>query len=118
MKTRFRLASAACVTLALATSFFVPDAAALESPRYTLHLIKVDVRRLADEVASATGKTMIVDPRVKNLVTLETQNPVSANELYEAFVRVLYEQGLLVTETRNGVIKITPRTDTLGLTWT
>ena len=55
-----------------------------------------------------TSKTFIVDRRVKALLTLETEKPVSAEELYKAFVRVLSEHGLRVTERRSGAILIAP----------
>jgi len=108
MKTRSFLASVACIALIVATSAFGSEAANSGPSLYSVHFVEVDVGVLAENVALATGKTFIVDRRVKALLTLETEKPVSAEELYKAFVRVLSEHGLRVTERRSGAILIAP----------
>jgi type II secretory pathway component GspD/PulD (secretin) len=118
MKVRSFLASAAASAV-LATLLIVDaEAAAPRERLIALHRVNVDVASLAEEVARATGKTMIISPAVKVLVSLDTRTPVSAEVLFETFVRVLTEQGLRVTESPNGSIRITTPYESLGLTWT
>jgi type II secretory pathway component GspD/PulD (secretin) len=118
MNTRPVLASVVAIALAAA---FAPSAAMAASPReplYSVHLVKVRVEQLAEEVGLATGKTMIIAPSVKATVTLDTKTPVSAEVLFDTFVRVLNEQGLRVTQDSKGVIRVTTTRESLGLTWT
>jgi len=111
---------ASVVSIALAAALIAPNAIAA-SPRqklHSVHLVKVGVEQLAEEVGLATGKTMIIAPTVKVIVSLDTKQPLSAEGLFDAFVRVLNEQGLRVTQDPNGVIRITTTYESLGLTWT
>ena len=108
MKATFLLAPAITIALAFSTGVFCAEGVPSELSRYTVRMVKVDVAVLAERVGSATGKTFVIDPHVKDLVTLETKGPVSADELYSVFVRVLSDQGLRLTERRNGSILIAP----------
>jgi hypothetical protein len=85
---------------------------------FSVHRANVDFISLASEVARATGRTIIIAPTVKAVVSLDTKEPVPADELFDAFVRVMNEQGLRVTQAPNGVIRITTQNESLGLTWT
>jgi type II secretory pathway component GspD/PulD (secretin) len=93
----------------LATSLYSSEAATSEPRRYTLHFIKAEVPSIAEHVASVTGKVIIVDYRIKDLVTLETSGPVTADEVYDAFVRAMTEQGWFVTVRRDGAVMISTR---------
>ena len=110
---------ASVLSIALAAALVAPNAIAA-SPRgslHSVHLVKVRVEQLAEEVARATGKTMIIAPTVKVTVSLDTKQPLAAEDLFDAFVRVLNEQGLRVTQDSNGVIRITTTYESFGLTW-
>ncbi len=108
------------VAVALAAAFAVSPTmgASPQKTLHSVHLVKVRVEQLAEEVGLATGKTMIISPSVNATVTLDTKSPVSPEELFEAFVRVLNEQGLRVTQDPKGVIRITTTYESLGFTWT
>jgi|JI10StandDraft_1071094.scaffolds.fasta_scaffold729410_1 type II secretory pathway component GspD/PulD (secretin) len=118
MNIRQVLASAAASAL-VATLLATPAMAASPKDRlYSVRLVKVSVAQLAEEVGRATGKIMIISPSVKSTVTLDTEAPMSADALFESFVRVLDEQGLRVTQDSNGYIRIATTYETFGLTWT
>src|SRR6478735_298090 len=112
MRTRVILVSVTCLAAMLATSLYSSVAATAEPRLYTLHFIKADVRSIADHVASVTGKVIIVDYRIKDLVTLETKGPVTADGVYDAFVRAMTEQGWFVTVRRDGAVQISTRKKT------
>jgi len=118
MRTRSVLASAAAFVLLATCGASVVEAAAPRERLIAVHRLNVDVTALAEEVARATGKTMLIAPTVKAVVSLDTKVPVSAQVLFESFVRVLMERGLRVTETPNGTIRITTQYESFGLTWT
>ena len=118
MNTRPFLASVVSIALAAAFAASPSMAASPQKPLYSVHLVKVRVEQLAEEVGLATGKTMIIAPSVNATVTLDTKTPVSAENLFESFVRVLNEQGLRVTQDQKGVIRITTTYESLGFTWT
>jgi type II secretory pathway component GspD/PulD (secretin) len=109
MRTRVVLASITCLAALLATSLYSREAATAEPRLYTLHFIKAEVPSIAGYVASVTGKVIIVDYRIKDLVTLETKDPVTADGVYDALVRAMTEQGWFVTVRRDGAVVISTR---------
>jgi type II secretory pathway component GspD/PulD (secretin) len=118
MNIKSVLASAFSVALAAAFVASTALAASPARPLYSVHLVEVKVQQLAEEVTRATGKTMIIAPTVNDVVTLDTKAPVSADVLFETFIRVLNEKGLRVTQDSNGIIRVTTAYESLGLTWT
>jgi type II secretory pathway component GspD/PulD (secretin) len=118
MNTRPVLASVVALALAAAFAASPAMAAAPKEALYSVHLVKGRVEQLAEEVGLATGKTMIIAPSVKATVTLDTKTPVSAEDLFDAFIRVLNEQGLRVTRDPKGFIRITTTYESFGFTWT
>lgn len=59
-------------------------------------------------VADITGKSFIVDPRVKGKVTIISQEGMPADSVYELFLSVLNVHGFVAIETGDGAIKIIP----------
>jgi type II secretory pathway component GspD/PulD (secretin) len=117
MNIRQVLASAAASALVATLVATSAMAASPKAPLYSVHLVKVSVAQLAEEVGLATGKTMIISPSVNVTVSLDTKASISADALFESFVRVLNDQGLRVTQDVNGYIRITTTYESLGLTW-
>ncbi|GAA0205903.1 type II secretion system secretin GspD [Kangiella japonica] len=71
-----------------------------------LNVRDADIREVVETVARITGKTMIVDPRVKGLkVTIISNNDFSKDEIYNIFVSSIQIHGFQAIE-NNGVIKI------------
>ncbi|PXF64646.1 type II secretion system protein GspD [Kangiella spongicola] len=71
-----------------------------------LNVRDADIREVVETVARITGKTMIVDPRVKGLkVTIISNNDFSKEEIYNIFVSSIQIHGFQAIE-NNGVIKI------------
>ncbi len=75
-----------------------------------LNVRDADIREVVETVAKITGKTMIVDPRVKGLkVTIITAGNVdyTKDQIYNIFVSALQVHKFQAIEA-NGVVKIVP----------
>lgn len=73
--------------------------------RWTVNFNNTDIRELIKFVADATGKTIIVDPKVKGKVEVVSQRPLSTEELYNLFLSILKVHGYAAVDS-NGVLKI------------
>jgi general secretion pathway protein D len=66
-----------------------------------------DLTQIVEAVSQITGKTFIVDPRVRAQVTILSQTPMTPDAFYEAFLSILAVHGFVAMPT-GGVIKIVP----------
>jgi general secretion pathway protein D len=78
---------------------------AADQDRWTVNFNNTDIRELIKFVADATGKTIIVDPKVKGKVEVVSQRPLSTAELYDLFLSILKVHGYAAVDA-NGVLKI------------
>ncbi|MET0103295.1 MAG: type II secretion system secretin GspD [Sedimenticola sp.] len=74
----------------------------------TLNLNNADIRAFISTVSEMTGKTFIIDPRVKGNVTVVSAAPVAPDSIYEIFVSVLKVHGYAVVPSGEA-IKILPQ---------
>ncbi len=71
-----------------------------------MNMRDADMRELVEAVSRITGKTMILDPRVKTIkVTVLSQTDMNEEEIYSLFLSILEVHGLAAVES-DGVIKI------------
>jgi general secretion pathway protein D len=66
-----------------------------------------DIKSFVSDISSLTGKTFVVDPRVKANVTVISRDDLSIEEAYEIFLSVLSVHGFTAVEQDNAV-KIVP----------
>lgn len=66
-----------------------------------------DLSQITEAVSAVTGKTFIIDPRVKAQVTMLSSTPMSPNAFYEAFLSILQVHGYVAVPAGN-TIKIIP----------
>lgn len=66
-----------------------------------------DLALVVQAVQSITGKTFIIDPRVRAQVTILSSTPMSADAFYDAFLSVLQVHDFVAVPSGN-VIKIVP----------
>jgi general secretion pathway protein D len=76
----------------------------------TLNFVGADIEAVARTMAVITGRSVVVDPRVKGSITLTTERPVSPAVAYSQFLAVLRLQGFTVVNTA-GLDKIVPEAD-------
>lgn len=92
-----------CLSLALC-------GAALAQQRVTLNFVNSEIEAVARAMADFTGRTFIVDPRVKGTVTLNVEQPLTKEEALAAFTTALRLQNIAVVDA-GGVIRIVPEAD-------
>ncbi len=66
-----------------------------------------DIQQVAEAVSAATGKTFIIDPRVRAQVTMLSSTPMSPAAFYEAFLSILQVYGFVAVPS-GSITKILP----------
>ena len=70
-----------------------------------------DITQIVQAVAAATGKSFILDPRVRAQVTMYSSAPMSAPAFYQAFLSILEVYGFIAVPSGNNIVKIVPDAD-------
>jgi general secretion pathway protein D len=83
------------------TSTFAEDSA-------QINLRDVEIPTLIETVSRITGKSFVVDPRVKGRVTVVTSSNVTKDELYDTFLSILQVHGFSAVPSGSGIIKVVP----------
>lgn len=73
-----------------------------------------DIQKVIKFMAEATGKTIIIDPKVRGPVKLINNRPLNSEELYSMFLSVLDVHGYTAIESGN-VVRIVPNRDARSL---
>ncbi|CAG9222180.1 Type II secretion system protein D (GspD) [Paraburkholderia tropica] len=94
------LAAAACL------AFYAQAAAA----SVVMNFAHADIGAVAHAIGEATGKTIIVDPRVKGQLDLVSANPVPDDEALKTLQSALRMRGFSLLQD-HGVLKIVPEVD-------
>jgi general secretion pathway protein D len=76
----------------------------------TLNFADADIASVARAMANITGRNVVVDPRVKGTLTLNTESPVTPNAAYNLFLAALRLQGFTVVQSA-GLDKVVPEAD-------
>lgn len=100
MKPLIRMAA----LLALALPF---AAGAQQGAQITPNYKDADIGQVIEAVSQVTGKTFIVDPRVRANVTMLSTTPMSPDAFYEAFLSILQVYDYMAVPS-GSVIKILP----------
>ncbi len=106
--------SSRCGTLVLATMLCLaaapPVVQAQVNGAITPNYKDADLTQITEAVAAVTGKTFIVDPRVKAQVTMLSSTPMSPAAFYQAYLSILQVHGFIAVPQGN-IIKIMPDTN-------
>ena len=76
----------------------------------TLNFVNADIDQVAKAIGAATGKTIIVDPRVKGQLNLVSENPVPEDQALKTMQSALRMQGFALVQD-HGVLKVVPEAD-------
>ena len=76
----------------------------------TLNFVNADIDQVAKAIGAATGKTIIVDPRVKGQLNLVSENPVPEDQALKTLQSALRMQGFALVQD-HGVLKVLPEAD-------
>lgn len=94
---------AATLLVGTSASAQQPNSSATITPNYK----DADLAQITEAVSAVTGKTFIIDPRVKAQVTMLSSTPMSPNAFYEAYLSILQVHGYVAVPAGN-TIKIIP----------
>jgi general secretion pathway protein D len=96
------------IRLAALLACLLPFAApAQQGAQITPNYKDADLGQVIEAVSQVTGKSFIVDPRVRAQVTMLSNSPMSPAAFYEAFLAILQVHGFVAVPS-GSVIKILP----------
>jgi general secretion pathway protein D len=84
--------------------------AQIAQAQVTLNFVNADIDQVAKAIGAATGKTIIVDPRVKGQLNLVSENPVPEDQALKTLQSALRMQGFALVQD-HGVLKVVPEAD-------
>ncbi|HEX7030545.1 MAG TPA: type II secretion system secretin GspD [Gammaproteobacteria bacterium] len=105
------------LAVAMAAAAFAPAAPAQDAPPagsaseptvMTLNFEDMEIRDVARAVGEVTGKSFILDPRVKGRVTIVSAQPIPIDAVYETFLSVLQVHNFAAVPAGENIIKIIP----------
>jgi general secretion pathway protein D len=78
-----------------------------------LNFINADLEAVVRAVGQFTGRTFVIDPRVRGTLTLVTERPVTREQAFDELLSALRLQGFTMVESgdREGVARILPEAD-------
>ena len=95
---------AACIP-----SAFAQDALRRGEP-ITLNFSNAEIESVARTMAVVTGRDVVVDPRVKGTITLQTDRPIEPAAAFNQFAAALRLQGFAIVQSE-GLYKVVPEAD-------
>lgn len=64
--------------------------------RWTINMRDADIEDFVEQIASISGQTLILDPRIKGQVSVISQAPLTLTEVYQLFLSVMSTHGYSV----------------------
>ncbi len=81
--------------------FLLISPTVLGQDNWKINMKNADIREFATQVSAITGKSFIVDPRVKGNVTVISNTSMDSNAIYELFLSVLRVHGFAAVPSGN-----------------
>lgn len=78
------------------------------TPRYTVNFEEVSLPEFIQSVGRITGRTFVIDPRVRGNISLTSQRALSADELYRVFQNQLQVNGYATVALSDGSVRVIP----------
>jgi general secretion pathway protein D len=105
-------AGVSALVLAAAGMAFGPVAIPQEeAPRQVVEAQGADIRAFIEDVSRATGRTLIVDPRVQGEVTVVGADSLSARQYFDVFLATLRANGFVAIPAGGNTLRIVPAAD-------
>ena len=101
-----KLGAVFCLSWCLATE-------GMSSETVQINFRDADIRSVIESVAEITGKSFVLDPRVKGKVTIISPQPIDSNLLYQAILSAIQVQGFQAVED-GAVTRIIPFTQSFN----
>ncbi len=74
----------------------------------TVNLRDADVRAYIQDVARATGRSFVIDPRVQGKISVVSERPLGRDAYFELFLSALRANGLIVVPAAGGAFRVQP----------
>ncbi|HEX5462524.1 MAG TPA: type II secretion system secretin GspD [Steroidobacteraceae bacterium] len=103
---------ACCLALLVPSLACYAQQAVHQAASITPNFKDADITQIVQAVAAATGKSFILDPRVRAQVTMYSSAPMSPPAFYQAFLSILEVYGFIAMPSGNNIVKIVPDADT------
>jgi general secretion pathway protein D len=110
VKVKFVKSIVALSILCGTHSVLAQTAPANPEPTYTVQFKDTDILDVVKYVGEVTGKTIIVDPKVRGPVKVISNKPLNKKELYELFLAVLDVNSFTAVDS-GGVVRIVANRD-------
>jgi len=78
--------------------------------RISLNFVNADIGEVLGAIGQTTGKTFVVDPRVKGTLNIASPKPVPKSVAYDILLSALRLQGYAAVEA-DGVVRVVPEAD-------
>jgi len=75
-----------------------------------LNFVNADIDAVVRAIGQYTGRTFVIDPRVKGTISLATERPVTKQQAFEQLLSALRLQGFTIVQTGN-VMRVVPEAD-------
>ena len=103
-------AAAVCAIAALLLGAAAGVLAQKAGESITLNFVGAEIEAVARTMGVITGRTMVVDPRVKGVINLSSERPLTPTLAYNQFLAALRLQGFAVVES-SGISKVVPEAE-------
>ena len=112
--------AAAMMTTTVATATMVAAAVMLSANAFaqtpvTLNFVDADIDVVAKAVGELTGKTFVLDPRVKGKINIQSAKGVAPGLAYPTFLSALRMAGFAAVEGSGGIVRVVPEVDAKAL---
>ena len=81
----------------------------------TLNFVDADIDVVAKAVGELTGKTFVLDPRVKGKINIQSAKGVAPGLAYPTFLSALRMAGFAAVEGAGGIVRVVPEVDAKAL---
>ena len=102
---------ALCLALMVPVLACQAQTAVQQAVSITPNFKDADITQIVQAVAAATGKSFIIDPRVRAQVTMYSSAPMSPPAFYQAFLSILEVYGFIAKPAGDNIVKIVPDAD-------
>ncbi len=102
---------ACCLALLMPPLACQAQGAVQQAASITPNFKDADITQIVQAVAAATGKSFILDPRVRAQVTMYSSAPMSPPAFYQAFLSILEVYGFIAVPAGKNIEKIVPDAD-------
>jgi len=94
----------------LCSLFIITQLVAQDS--FIINYEEVDIKKVSQDIAKFTNKTLIIDPRVNGKVTIYSDNQLSEREVWNVYLRTIQVNGFAAVNDGN-IVRIVPENESI-----